>query len=112
MADKITNEQLQKEIEKIALYISEAKFEIAAIALTEDKTGNDKNIAHASSQLTEVVRHTEEATNSIMDRLMRLCCWRVGLPMQIRAPNSVKMRSAFLRHAASRTLPVNALKKC
>ncbi|MDX2095433.1 MAG: chemotaxis protein CheZ, partial [Alphaproteobacteria bacterium] len=63
----ITAEQLEREIEKIALYISEAKSEIAAIALTEDKTGNEKNISHATLQLTEVVRHTEEATNSIMD---------------------------------------------
>ena len=69
MTDKtISSEQLQREIEKIAQYISEAKTEIAAITLSEDKTGNEKNIAHAPSQLTEVVRHTEEATNMIMDK--------------------------------------------
>ncbi len=68
MTDKITSEQLQKEIEKIALYISEAKSEIAAITLSEEKTGNEKNISHASLQLKEVVRHTEEATNAIMDK--------------------------------------------
>ena len=65
---KITTEQLEHEIEKIAQYISEAKCEIAAITYSEEKTGNEKNIAHASSQLAEVVRHTEEATNSIMDK--------------------------------------------
>ncbi len=68
MKNDITKEQLEREIEKIALYISEAKFEIAAITLTEDKTGNEKNIAHATLQLNEVVRHTEEATNAIMDK--------------------------------------------
>jgi chemotaxis protein CheZ len=68
MTDKITNEQLQREIEKIAQYISEAKTEIAAITLSEEKTGNEKNISHAALQLTEVVRHTEEATNAIMDK--------------------------------------------
>ena len=68
MSQKITGEQLKQEIEKIALYISEAKSEIAAITLPEDKTGNEKNIAHAALQLNEVVRHTEEATNLIMDK--------------------------------------------
>lgn len=64
----ITTEQLKREIEKIAQFISDAKTEIAAITLTEEKTGNEKNIAHANSQLSEVVRHTEEATNLIMDK--------------------------------------------
>ena len=69
MTDKtITNEHLKKEIEKIAQFISEAKTEIAAITLTEEKTGNEKNISHAELQLNEVVRHTEEATNAIMDK--------------------------------------------
>ncbi len=66
--DNLTTEQLKKEIEKIAQYISDAKAEMAAITLTEEKTGNEKNIAHAALQLNEVVRHTEEATNSIMDK--------------------------------------------
>ena len=68
MKDEMTRDQLEREIEKIALYISEAKVEIAAITYTEEKTGNEKNIAHAASQLNEVVRHTEEATNAIMDK--------------------------------------------
>lgn len=61
-------EQLEAEIEKIAQYIAEAKLEIASISLPADQTGNEKNITHATMQLTEVVRHTEEATNSIMDK--------------------------------------------
>lgn len=65
---KITAEQLQSEIEKIAQYIVEAKVEIASISLPEEKTGNEKNIAHAALELAEVVRHTEEATNNIMDK--------------------------------------------
>lgn len=64
---KLSIEQLELEIEKIAQYIAEAKLEIASISLPEDQTGNEKNITHATLQLTEVVRHTEEATNSIMD---------------------------------------------
>lgn len=64
---QFTIEQLEAEIEKIAAYIAEAKLEIASFALPEEKTGNEKNITHAALQLNEVVRHTEEATNSIMD---------------------------------------------
>lgn len=65
---KLSVEQLEQEIEKIAQYIAEAKVEIASFSLPEEKTGNEKNIAHAALQLNEVVRHTEEATNSIMDK--------------------------------------------
>lgn len=68
MANKhMTAEQLQAEIQKIGEYISQAKIEMAAISMTADKTGSDKNIAHAALELNEVVRHTEEATNTIMD---------------------------------------------
>jgi chemotaxis protein CheZ len=69
MTDKnINNEYLKKEIEKIAQFLSEAKLEIAAITLPEEKTGNEKNISHAELQLNEVIRSTEEATNTIMDK--------------------------------------------
>jgi len=68
MAHPLSIEQLEAEIEKIAQYIADAKLEIASISLPEEKTGNEKNIAHATLQLTEVVRHTEEATNAIMDK--------------------------------------------
>jgi chemotaxis protein CheZ len=64
---KMTAEQLQSEIEKIAMYISQAKLEIAAISLPDEQSGTDKNIAHAALELAEVVRHTEAATNTIMD---------------------------------------------
>ncbi|MFZ4541348.1 MAG: protein phosphatase CheZ [Rickettsiales bacterium] len=77
--NKLTSQQLQREIEKIAQYISEAKSEIAAITLTEEKTGSDKNISHATLQLTEVVRHTEEATNSIMDQADAIMALAGGL---------------------------------
>lgn len=65
---KMTEEQLEAEVQKIAQYISDAKSEIAAISLPEEKTGSDKNIVHAALELHEVVRHTEEATNAIMDK--------------------------------------------
>jgi chemotaxis protein CheZ len=68
MSDKLTVEQLETEIKKIAQFIAEAKLEIVAISLPEDKSGNDKNLSNAAIELTEVVRHTEEATNTIMDK--------------------------------------------
>lgn len=67
MTDNISPEQLKREIEKIAEYLSQAKMEIAAIARPEGETGSAKNILHAAEELHEVVRHTEEATNGIMD---------------------------------------------
>lgn len=68
MSTKLTVEQLESEIKKIAQFIAEAKLEILAISLPEDKTGNDKNLSNAALELNEVVRHTEEATNTIMDK--------------------------------------------
>jgi len=64
---KMTAEQLQQEIEKIAMYMSQAKLQIAAISLPDEHNGSDKNINHAELELKEVIRHTEEATNAIMD---------------------------------------------
>lgn len=64
---KMTAEELQREIEKIGEYISHAKLEIAAISVPEEQSGSDKNIANATLELNEVIRHTEEATNAIMD---------------------------------------------
>lgn len=62
----LTAEELQKEIEKIAEYITQAKHEIAAIS-AKGTSSADKNLATAALELNEVVRHTEEATNVIMD---------------------------------------------
>jgi chemotaxis protein CheZ len=68
MTSKLTVDQLEAEVKKIAQYIADAKVEILAISLPEEKSGIDKNIPNAALELTEVVRHTEEATNTIMDR--------------------------------------------
>ena len=69
MADKKpTVQELEKEIENLAEYINQAKLEIAAFSRSTEETGNEKNLSHAQLELTEVVRHTEEATNSIMDK--------------------------------------------
>lgn len=68
MSEKITLSQLEREVEKIAEYIAQAKLEIVAISLSEEKTGTDKNLANAAIELQEVIRHTEEATNTIMDK--------------------------------------------
>lgn len=62
------HEKLKQEIEKIAQYILQAKVEILSISLPESETGTDKNLSHAANELEEVVRHTEEATNTIMDQ--------------------------------------------
>lgn len=67
MSEKLTAEQLEKEIERIAEYIAHAKLEIVAITDPSRADGSDKNIAHAALELNEVMRHTEDATNTIMD---------------------------------------------
>ena len=67
MSKKPSQDQVEREVEDIARYITHAKAEIAAIASQETATAGGKNIASASLELTEVVRHTEEATNAIMD---------------------------------------------
>lgn len=60
--------QLKAEVEKIANYIAQAKVEILSISLPPEENGADKTLATAATELEEVVRHTEEATNRIMDR--------------------------------------------
>lgn len=68
MVTQPTIQDLEHEIENLAEYISQAKAEIAAISLPSEQTGTEKNIGHAQMELNEVVRHTEEATNTIMDK--------------------------------------------
>lgn len=71
MTKKSTNltiEQLEEEVERIAQYIAEAKLEIVAIAPPVPDESNDKHVAGAAIQLSEVVKDTEVATNSIMDK--------------------------------------------
>lgn len=79
MTGKLSVEELEQEIEKIATYIVEAKTEIAAITYPTEVTGSDKNLSHASIELNEVVRHTEEATNLIMDRADAIMALAGGL---------------------------------
>ena len=62
------HELLKQGLEKIASHLMQAKSEILAISLPESETGTDKNLPHAANELEEVVRHTEEATNIIMDK--------------------------------------------
>ena len=57
---------LRKEIKKMANYIIEAKKEIAALAPPDDETSH-KNIGAATTQLSAVVKATEEAAGVIMD---------------------------------------------
>lgn len=64
----MTREQLEEEIERIAQYIVDAKLEIIAISPPVPDEGNDKHVAGAAVQLNEVVKDTEVATNTIMDK--------------------------------------------
>lgn len=57
---------LKNEIEGMAQYIVNAKVEISAM-LPEGEEENVRNINRATMELDEVVKATEEATNSIMD---------------------------------------------
>ncbi len=68
MPKQPTTQDLEREIENLAEYINQAKLEIAAFARPTEETGSEKNLSHAQLELTEVVRHTEEATNTIMDK--------------------------------------------
>ncbi len=60
---------LRNEIAKLALYISEAKKEIFAIAPNpnQEEASATPDINIAGLELTEVVKATETATNSILD---------------------------------------------
>ncbi len=57
---------LRSEIEKMADYIVKAKSEIIAMVPDEEVEGPE-NLSLASSELNEVVKATEDATNTIMD---------------------------------------------
>ncbi len=70
-----------KELQKLAEFIVQARKEILAI---NAPTGEDqkKNLAIAAMQLDEVVQHTEEATNKIMDKCdaMSRVAMKVDIP--------------------------------
>lgn len=55
------------EIKRMGEYIARARSEVSAIMTAKDTAGAEKNINHIAAELNEVVRHTEEATNTIMD---------------------------------------------
>lgn len=57
---------LLAEIEKMAVYIMNAKKEIAAM-VPEGTDENEKQVNIASVELTEVIKATEDATNQLMD---------------------------------------------
>jgi chemotaxis protein CheZ len=57
---------LRHEIERMAEYIISARNEVIAM-LPDPEEGAPKNINAASQELSEVVKATEEATNTIMD---------------------------------------------
>jgi chemotaxis protein CheZ len=67
MPDKVTYEQLKSEIEKIAEFLAQAKREIVAFVPPGQEDAGNKKLIDAADELNEVVRHTEEATNTIMD---------------------------------------------
>lgn len=57
---------LRNEIERMADYIVSARNEVNAMVPTDEET-TPKNIKAASEELSEVVKATEKATNTIMD---------------------------------------------
>lgn len=57
-----------EEIKRMGEYIARARSEVSAIMTAKDSAGAEKNINHIAAELNEVVRHTEEATNTIMDQ--------------------------------------------
>ena len=59
-----TEQFMHQEIARLANYIRDAKKEIFSIATNNN---NEPAIIDASAHLDEVIKHTEEATNSIMD---------------------------------------------
>jgi chemotaxis protein CheZ len=66
---------VESEIRKLAEFIVAARREILSIN-PEKGENKEKNLALASQELNEVVRHTEEATNKIMDEtdaIQKLC---------------------------------------
>ncbi len=56
-----------EEVKRMAEFIAKARGEVSAIMTAKDSAGAEKNINHIATELKEVVRHTEEATNTIMD---------------------------------------------
>jgi chemotaxis protein CheZ len=56
-----------RELQKLAEFIIQARKEIVAINAPKGED-QKKNLAIAAMQLDEVVQHTEEATNTIMDK--------------------------------------------
>lgn len=59
---------IQEEMRRLATFVVKARQEVAAIVTAKDSAGAEKSINHISVELEEVVRHTEEATNKIMDQ--------------------------------------------
>jgi chemotaxis protein CheZ len=59
-----TEQFMHQEIAKLAKYINDAKTEIFSITTNNN---NEPAIVDASAHLDEVIKHTETATNSIMD---------------------------------------------
>lgn len=61
------NQVMLEEVTRMADFISKARSEVSAIMSAKDSAGAERNMNHIAAELNEVVRHTEEATNKIMD---------------------------------------------
>jgi chemotaxis protein CheZ len=75
MSTQPKSDIVETEIRKLAEFIVAARREILSIN-AEKGENKEKNLQLASMELNEVVRHTEEATNKIMDEtdaIQRLC---------------------------------------
>lgn len=75
MTDTIKADVVEKELRKLAEFIVAARRELLSIN-AEKGDNKEKNLTLMSMELNEVVRHTEEATNKIMDEtdaIQKLC---------------------------------------
>ncbi len=75
MSKTIKSDVVESEIRKLAEFIVAARRELLSIN-AEKGEKKEKNLALASMELSEVVRHTEEATNKIMDEteaIQKIC---------------------------------------
>lgn len=71
-------QKIQDELRKLAEFIVAARRELFSINAEKESGDNkkEKNLTLASNELNEVIKHTEDATNKIMDEselIQKLC---------------------------------------
>lgn len=79
MSNNVKTDVVEAELRKLAEFIVAARRELLSIN-AEKGESKEKNLTLASNELNEVVRHTEEATNQIMDETdaIQALCGSIG----------------------------------